>query len=151
MRNLNALLVLALAAGCADSPGLCSHCPAIEGSYQLLCSDLSSTTPDCASLTPPAPPATIAITRNGAELHTTLNGVPARGQLTDTADFALVGTQDLGGDAGALQTLTLRGFYVSGTARDGGTPAQLQVKWGTHVERAGKFCDAERPCTATQR
>lgn len=143
-----------LLAGCANTPGLCTACPPIEGHYEMLYQpydggfDLSA---DCATVSPPLGPPTIDITRNGAELHATINAIACHGQLTDSADFSLTGTEGLGGDGGNLRQVALRGYFVAGTSGDAGAPAQLQAKWITHTELGAKACDAEQRCTGAKR
>jgi hypothetical protein len=143
-----------LLAGCPTAPALCSVCPPIEGHYEMFYqpydggTDLSA---DCATVMPPAGPPTIDITRSGAELHATINAIACHGQLADSADFTLTGTEDLGGDAGNLRQVSLRGYFVAATSGDAGAPAQLQAKWITHTELGAQACDAEQRCTGTKK
>jgi hypothetical protein len=146
MRTVLALMIFT---GCSASE-LCSDCPAVEGHYELAYQAISSQSPECTAMPPPAGPSAIELTRNGAQLHATLNGLNANGQLTQTSDFALTATAALPGDAGDNQTLTLRGFFITGAGADAGT-GTLQGNWITHTERSSKSCDAQQPFTGTRR
>ncbi len=153
--------------GCPAAPGLCSACPPIQGhwvlTYQPL--DAGDVSPGCAMVPPPGGPATIEILRNGALLHATLDGIDAQGQLTESYDFSISGTQDLGGDAGNIRQVSLRGYYAPGSpvftqdaGADGGADAgvdtgaraTLQARWVTHTEQGSKACDAQQRCVGTR-
>ena len=109
---------------------------------------------DCSTISPPAGPALVEIMRGGSEVFASLNTIAARGQLTESADFSLSGTLDLGGDAGNVQTVKLRGYFIAGSSKDGGTggtPAQIKGSWITRTEKGSKACDAEVPFVGTKR
>ena len=144
MRNvLLSLLALALA-GCPNAPAPCTICPKIDGVWQMVYQPLDGGTdssPDCATISAPAGPSTIEIFQSRALLHATINGITCQGQIADTYDFSITGTQYLAGDAGNVLQVTLHGYYVPGA--DAGT---LQAKWTTHNEVGAKYCDADQSC-----
>ncbi len=146
--GLGGLVILFL--GCGDGAPCTTSCPKLEGSYAMTYKELSSQSPDCASLTPPSGPTVIEITRSGAEVRATLNGNPGRGMLQDTSDFSISATD--GAEDAGFQSLTLRGYFVPPVQRgaDGGDPGTIQGKWITHTERGAKVCDAERPCNGVK-
>jgi hypothetical protein len=103
--------------------------------------------PDCDAVPPSAGPASVDITRSGAQLHATLAKISSTGTVADTFDFSIRGTEDSGGDAGNVRQVTLRGYYLAG-GHDAG--ATLQARWITHTESGSKACDAEQKCVGTR-
>jgi hypothetical protein len=141
-----AVVAAATAAGCSGgSP--CSACPKIEGTYAMTYQPPTVESTDCAGLPGPEGPATIAITRSGAEVRSTFYGVSARGMLQDTSDFSISGTSSPE-DGGTQQSYTLRGYYVPPKAT--GLPGTIEGKWITHGERGSKVCDVERAASGQQ-
>ena len=149
MRTVLGGLCVWLVAGCVDSAPCSTHCPKIEGSYLMTYKDLTVQSPDCAATSIPAGPASVEITRSGAEVRATLYGNPGRGMLQDTSDFSIAAT---GFPDGGTQTYVLRGYFLPPVRRgvDGGDPGTITGKWITHAERGAQVCDAERPYTGVQ-
>lgn len=143
---LSCALGLTVATGCSESAP-CSACPKMEGTYAMTYKAATAESPDCASLAGPAGPATIEITRSGAEVRSVFYGVPARGMLQDSSDFSIAGT-DSPTDGGTTQSYTLRGYYVPPKLT--GAKGTIDGKWITHGERSTKVCDAERPFSGLQ-
>ncbi len=147
MRIVPAALVV-LFLGCGDASP-CASCPALNGTFAMTYEATTIESPDCASLPAPAGPASVTITRSGAELRSTIYGVPGRGVLQASADFAITAAEvpDGGADAGG-QSYVLRGYYLASTraGADAGS-GSIIGKWITHGERGAKICDAERPFT----
>ncbi len=140
-------LALLLNLGC-DGSALCSSCQKMEGTYALTAGHPAIESPDCASVPASPVPASVTITRQGAELRATIYGIKGRGVQLDTADFSISGAEEPDGGAKAgTASFTLRGLFRAGmSSADAGmiTPASLEGTWVTHAERGDKICDAQQ-------
>ena len=140
-------LGLILNLGCSGAAP-CSRCEKIEGTYALFFEAAAIQSPDCAAVPARPGPASVTITRQGAELRATIYGIKGRGVQQDTADFSISGTEEPDGGANTdTASITLRGLYRGPVLRaDAGVtkPASIEGKWVTRAERGGKICDAEQ-------
>ncbi len=90
MRALATLAAVTALAGCGPPP--CTHCPALEGTYQL--SPGQGTLDDqslCLARFELSPPDLLTLTREGSQVRSPDSPLALRGTLADSGDFGLFG------------------------------------------------------------
>jgi len=148
---LTAVLTLATS-GCGDEGPRCTDCPALEGRYRMGFGD-GGVPDECTPLAVNLPQGEpLDITRTGAELTGTLQGVSLRGTVSGQGSFSLSGNAASSPDGGVAKTLSLAGFYTP-PVQDGGT-ARLAGTYSGNFTRAGPVgpqrCNVVSPFSATR-
>ncbi|WP_164014190.1 hypothetical protein [Pyxidicoccus trucidator] len=138
--------------GCGDGATPCTECPAIEGRYRMDFGDAGAPD-DCGTLGVDLPRGQpLDITRSGADLAGTLQGVSLRGTVSGQGSFSLSGNAAGSPDGGVTQSLSLSGLYTP-PILDGGT-ARLAGNYSGNFSRAGpngpQRCNVITPFSATR-
>jgi hypothetical protein len=151
-------LALLLAPGCGENVGqpCTTQCGQIEGSYELHLGD-AGVPADCANLGVRLPEGPLAITRAGAQLGGSVEGVTMRGTLYQSGDFTLLGSRagSPDGGTGDSTSFSFNGRFQA-AREDAGTPASLAGTFnGTYTRSGGpggaaRTCTVNRPYTATR-
>ncbi len=131
---------------CVDDPNSSAACPPLEGSYQMAYGQETDSSGCGANLPPAVQPNPLILTRLGSVVRSVVNGVQYSGQVTDTFDWTLNGSNGLDPDAGEM-ILAVHGRYIPGTG-DGGLGATIQGTWDTTLTDSD--CNRSSPFTGTK-
>lgn len=119
----------------------------MEGTWRFTFTPQSSSA-DCATLVPAAPPDTATFTRSGARVSGTLGTIDMVGTVYDTWHFVLNGTTRGANDAGTV-SIGLSGTYLENLP-DAGSDGSLRGVYSSTEARAAQRCDAELSYTAVR-